>query len=815
MAHTGWRLAALALAWLSGVALQLQQSDLGRPRVVVAAVAVTALVACLCAWRWPRRAVWLGFLAAALLGFGATEWRASHRLAESLPYELEGVDVQITGTVATLPQRSETGLRFRFLAERALRDGQAVAVPSQLALGWYAGWHADAVLSAPQMELRAGQRWAFTVRLRQPHGNLNPGGFDYELLLFEQGVRATGYVRDAATAKLLSEAAAHPVERLRQRVRSAIEAYVPDRRSAGVLTALVVGDQSAIERSDWDLYRNTGIAHLVSISGLHITMLAWLASAGVAVLWRRSTRLMLWCPAPRAAQWLGCGVAVAYAVFSGWGVPSQRTVWMLLTVALLTTLGVRWPWVLVLLWAAVVVTVLDPWALLQAGFWLSFVAVGLLMASQFATSSGTEFSEARVRGLGSRLWVLGGSALRSQVVATFGLTPLTLVFFQQVSVVGFAANLVAIPLVTLVITPLALLGVVLAPLWGLCAWGVGQLNSVLEWLASVPWAVVSVPAAPWWAQLAGWSGAVLLVLPLPWRLKVLALPLMLGLIWPPRELPAWGQFDVLALDVGQGTSVLVRTREHMLIFDTGPQYSPESNAGDRVLLPVLRARGEPRIDRLVLSHRDLDHVGGATALLKALPVADVLSSLEFAHPVLALAPQSTRCVQGQSWVWDGVVFEVLHPRQADYAESVKSNAMSCVVRVSEPAPRDASSSPRSLLLTGDIERAQEAALVAQYGQALRSTVLMAPHHGSRTSSTAAFLDAVQPEVAVFQAGYRNRFGHPAADVLARYRERGVRIVASPACGAWQWPAQGLAEGACQRGVARRYWHAASTEASSD
>ncbi|HEY8710848.1 MAG TPA: ComEC/Rec2 family competence protein, partial [Burkholderiaceae bacterium] len=254
---------------------------------------------------------------------------------------------------------------------------------------------------------------------------------------------------------------------------------------------------------------------------------------------------------------------------------------------------------------------------------------------------------------------------------------------------------------------------------------------------------------------------------------------------------------------GQGTAVLVRTRSHLLLFDAGPQYSRESDAGQRVLLPLLRARGEARIDTLVLSHRDLDHVGGAGAVLKALPVEDVLSSLELDHPLLAAAQHTTRCSAGQSWVWDGVRFDVLRPAEADYQRSLKSNAMSCVLRIDGGG--------RSALLTGDIEREQEAALLAGSAGALRSDVLIVPHHGSRTSSSAAFLDAVQPRAAVFQAGYRNRFHHPAPDVLERYRARGIGIIATPACGAWRWDTRAAPAGMCEREASRRYWHHAPVD----
>ncbi|HKX43438.1 MAG TPA: ComEC/Rec2 family competence protein, partial [Burkholderiaceae bacterium] len=278
----GWRLAGLALAWLLGVALHLQQRSLW-PLAVCIGVGVVGALGLGAALAW-RRAIAFGLIGALALGFGVSGGRAALRWADALPAALEGRDLLVTGVVATLPQRSAAGLRFRFEVERAQRidDSAEVTIPEMLSLGWYSGFHEDAALTQPQTELRAGQRWRFTLRLRQPHGNLNPHGFDYELYLFEQGVRATGSVRDAPAPQLLHRAAGYPVERLRQRVRDAIEASVPDRRAAGLLAALAVGDQGAIERDDWALYRNTGIAHLVSISGLHITMFAWLAGAAIA-----------------------------------------------------------------------------------------------------------------------------------------------------------------------------------------------------------------------------------------------------------------------------------------------------------------------------------------------------------------------------------------------------------------------------------------------------------------------------------------------------------------------------------------------------
>lgn len=791
---------AALLAVPAGVALQLQQRELLEPRIALAAL-LGGAVLCLAGWRW-RRAFVLALIGLVLLGFAGTDWRAAQRLAAPLDAELEGRDVRITGIVASLPQHGPNGIRFRFEIERATMAGEPVVLPRLVSLGWYSGFHEDATLLQPQRELRAGQRWTFNARLRRPHGTLNPHGFDLELMLFEQGVRATGYVRDAP-AQAVETTSAFPVERLRQRVRDAIDARVADRRAAGVLAALSVGDQGAIEREDWDLFRVTGLAHLMAISGVHITMFGWLAAAGVGVLWRRSRRAMHAVPAPQAARWGGLAAATAYAVVAGWGVPAQRTVWMLATVVLLRSLGLRWPWPLVLALAALVVTLADPWALLQPGFWLSFAAVGLLMASEPVRDEAA--AQAALRGSRrQRLQSMVAGGLRTQVVATLGLAPLTLIFFQQVSGVGFVANLAAIPLVTLLITPLALAGCLVPPLWTLAAAVLQPFTAALQWLAGWPWAVWFVPAAPLWAQAAALLGGALAVLPLPWRWRALALPLVTPLLATPPERPPLGHYELLAADVGQGTAVLVRTRHHLLLYDAGPQYARDSDAGQRVLLPLLRARGEQRIDHLVLSHRDTDHVGGARALIGALPVALTSSSLEAQHPLLALAPDPRPCASGQTWVWDGVRFEFLHPPPGEADAAARPNTRSCVLRV-------AANGAPTTLLTGDIEREQELRLAGRFGEALRAGVLLVPHHGSRTSSTPLFLAAVQPQLAVVQSGYRNRFGHPADEVLARYREIGATVHASPDCGAWHWRSDEAGPGRCQRAVARRYWHSSSQE----
>jgi competence protein ComEC len=791
---------AAAMGWGAGVAWQLQQAELcGRPLALglLAGALAGALAGGVWAFRVRHAAavLLLAVAAGAAGGFGSTTLRAAARLAEALPAALEGQDLTATGIVAEMPRLGATGTRFVFELESATLGDRPVALPPRLSLGWYRPTDDDPTLGGPPADLRAGQRWRLPLRLRAPHGTFNPQGFDLELWLFEQGLGASGTVRarPEAPAARLGETGTHPVERLRQAVRDAIVLRVPDADAAGVLAALAIGDQAAIARPGWDLFRITGVAHLMSISGLHVTMFAWLAGALVARLWRLHPRLPLWLPVPLAARWGGLAAATGYALLAGWGVPAQRTVWMIGIVALLRTAGLRWPLHLVLLAAGLAVVLADPWAMLQPGFWLSFVAVALLVASEPVQAP---VAAAEPAGWRARTVQALRGGLRTQAVATVGLAPLSLVFFQQLSLVGFAANLVAIPLVSLLITPLALLGVLLPPLWLLDAWLVRGLTAYLQILAGLPLAVWSAAAAPGWAIACGLLAGLLAVLPLPWRLRWLALPLLLPLLLPPLARPPPGRFELVAADIGQGTAVLVRTAQHLLLFDTGPQTSAESDAGAAVLVPLLRARGERHIDLLMLSHRDSDHVGGAASVLAALPVTAMSSSLADDHPLRQRPLPHRRCDAGQGWEWDGVRFDVLHPLPADHLQASKPNAVSCVLRVQ--------AGNGVALLTGDIEAPQEAALLQRAAPQLAASVLVVPHHGSRTSSTAAFIDAVQPRWAVVQAAYRSRYGHPAPDVVARYEARGIEVVRSDRCGAWTLQADGMVR--CERDSARRYWH---------
>lgn len=809
-------LLALLVGWVAGTALQIQQTALWSQGAYLACLAgalTGGLGALGTSWRQRQLAVLLLVLVSAAAAFGTIGLRANSMQSETLNPTLEGVDLVLTGTIDSMPQKNKAGQRFRFEVDSARWRGEPVQVPGMLQLAWYGSVSTEAETDKPQSfatELWAGERWQFTVRLKAPHGSLNPHGFDYELWLWEQGVRATGYVRAGRKDILprrLQASSGHWIERARQSVRGRIlqrvgtpgdaAQAVDSRRFAGIIAALVTGDQNVIERADWDVFRATGVAHLMSISGLHITMFAWLASALIGRVWQRTAlwgwRWCVWLPAPTAALIGGVALAALYALFSGWGVPAQRTILMLSTFGCLRLLGVGWPWWMTWLLACAAVLAFDPWALLQAGFWLSFVAVGVLFAANPVGDpvAGPQAAAEKARSFLVKL-------LREQGVVTLALTPLSLMIFGQASVVGLPANLLAIPWVTLVVTPLAMAGVVWPPLWSAAAWSLQPMAWLLEWFASWTFASVSMVAVPVWVGAAAIAGGVLMVMRWPWAWRMCGVPLLLPLLLWQVPRPAHGAFEVLAADVGQGNALLVRTAGHTLVYDTGPKFSLESDAGDRVLVPLLRALGE-RVDILLLSHRDADHIGGARSVMAMHPGAALLSSVEDDHP-LQSARVSMRCQAGQRWEWDGVQFEILHPLAESYHASERSNNMSCVLRIRASDPQGAVA-----LLAGDIEAKAEAALVARE-EDLRADLLLVPHHGSKTSSSASFLDAVQPRLGLVQSGYRNRFGHPAPPVLARYVERGIRVVDSPTCGAMHWTSLHPEAIRCERETAARYWH---------
>ncbi|HEX2567238.1 MAG TPA: DNA internalization-related competence protein ComEC/Rec2 [Burkholderiales bacterium] len=740
-----------ALAFAAGVAALQQQAALPAP---LFALALPALA--LAAFRWPRTVVLLAFA----LGFAWAALLAAQRLADRLSPELEGRDIDVAGVVASLPALGERSVRFEFDVESADAEGH---VPGKLLLSWYrsaaAAEEDDAAILSEAVH--PGERWLFTVRLRRPHGNVNPEGFDYEAWLLERGIGATGYVRQRGERRLLGErnSLSDRIEQAREAVRGRFLEHLGPTPAAGILIALAIGDQRSIPQDEWRLFNLTGVTHLMSISGLHVTLVSALLAWLVAAAWRRIPPAALALPARKAAALAAIAGALGYTLLAGFGVPAQRTCYMVSIVALALWSGrISSPWrVLALALAAVLA--IDPWAPLAPGLWLSFGAVLLI----FYVATGWSAAEPA-----PLQWI------RVQWAITAGLAPAVLLLFGQVSVAGPLANALAIPVVSAVITPLALLAAVIPADWmlDLASWLTQWLLQFLEWCSALPGALWQqhVPAS--WTVALAFAGVAWLLAPrgVPWRGGGLALIAPAFLVMPPapREGEAW----ITTLDVGQGLAIVVRTANRALLYDAGPAFGPEADSGSRVIVPLLRAKGITRLDAMVLSHEDGDHIGGALSVLEALPADELRSSLPRGHPLNALAP-AWPCARGTAWQWDGVRFEILHPGAE--LPSARRNDGSCVLRISNARG--------AALLTGDIERAAEWDLVQHVASRLPSDVLVVPHHGSRTSSSPAFIAAVAPRWAIVAAGYRNRFRHPNAEVLERYRAAGSAIARTDLDGA--------------------------------
>jgi competence protein ComEC len=712
-----------------------------------------------------------GFLWAAVI--------AHVRMADELPREWEARDIELTGVIATMPQATERSVRFEFDVEDVLTP--AALVPRCIVLSWWARENA-------LPDVHAGERWRLTVRLKRPHGTVNPHGFDYEAWLLERGIRATGYVRPRSGPERLSALVHRPsywVEAARERLRSRLLNALADRPYAGIIAALAIGDQRAIPPDQWQTFTRTGVNHLMSISGLHVTMVSGLAYALVLALWRRSAGLTLRLPALKAAALAGAVAAFVYTLLAGFAVPAQRTLYMVCVVCMALWAGTASSASAVLAAALLAVLLFDPWAVNAPGFWFSFVAV----AAIFFVS---------VNRLRRPNWL--GGWLLTQTAVTVALLPLLLALLQQVSLISPIANAFAIPVVSLVVAPLALLGMMLPfdAVLHLAHAVMAVCMYVLEWISAVPEAVWEQHAPVAWTVAAAVAGTLWWMAPrgIPgrWLGAVACLPLFL--VVPPTLRS--GELRAAVLDVGHGLAVLVRTANNALLFDTGPPFGPAADSGNRIIVPYVRAVGVKRLDGMIVSHDDADHTGGALSVLQAVPVAWLATSLPDMDPLPFVAEEAFRCGRGQSWIWDDVLFEVLYPDAASYSASLKDNDRSCVLKITAAGG--------SLLITADIERRAEEALLST-ASPIAADVLIAPHQGSRTSSTRAFVQGVGASTVIFPVGYRNRFGHPHAEVVERYRRSGAALYRTDRDGAVlieMTPDAGIALQR-YRSVYRRYW----------
>lgn len=698
----------------------------------------------------PFRTYPLAFL---LFGLSWACLSAQLALDNRLDPALDGQTRWVEGRITGLPQRTGEGVRFELTDSRSRK----ARLPKRIRVSWRGG-----------PEVRSGERWRLAVSLKRPSGLLNFHGFDQEAWLLAQRIGATASVKDG-------ERLAPARNAWRDSVRQRLMAVDAQGREAG-LAALVLGDGSGLAAEDWQVLQATGTVHLLVISGQHIGLLAGLVYGLIAGL----ARYGCW---PRAWPWLpwACGLAfgaaLGYGLLAGFGVPVQRACVMVGLVLVwrlrFRHLGVWWP----LLLALNGVLILEPLASLQPGFWLSFAAVAVLILA-FAGRLGP--------------WSVWQAWTRPQWLIAVGLFPVLLVLGLPISLSAPLANLVAVPWISLVVLPLALLGTALLPLpwlgesllW-LAGGALAGLFEGLAWLAGLlpAWIPAEVPLGYWWLSL---LGTVLLLLPNGVPLRLLGLPMLLLAVFPPQERVPHGQVDVVQLDVGQGQSLILRTRHHTLLYDAGPRTGT-FDLGARVVLPSLRKFGVDRLDMMLLSHADADHAGGAAAIAGGMPIQRVVGGeVEGLPTFLGTQP----CVSGEQWQWDGVSFELWQWPGAD-----NSNAKSCVLQVQANGER--------LLLTGDIDRAAEQAFLAS-PLAVPTDWLQAPHHGSRSSSSKAFLQRLAPGSVLISRGRGNAFGHPHPQVLQRYQALGSQVYDSAEQGAVRLQLGAFAAPVVARSQ-RRFW----------
>lgn len=722
-------------------------------------------------WRnrsWPRWSSMgcgasLGVLYAVLSGQQVTQSLLPVAL-EQQPLWLSG---RIVGLIESRPAYGRQAQRFslRVDACRQSDNSPCAVVLHTVQLTFYESASSNPSIPIP---IASGERWQLPVKLKRPHGLANPGGFDFESWLVQQRFSATGTVTTQRGSQRLAPASVFSVDRWRAAVRDDLQQRLQPFTQSPLLLALLVGDGSAITRADWSLFRSTGTIHLFVVSGSHIAftggLIWWLGR-----LWRRSPfstssrREHVLCALPALL------VALGYALLAGMGLPIQRALIMFAVVLIATTLRRDLRFFDALLLALVLVLLRDPLAARDAGCWFSFAAVSALALAFAGASQRGEQAKDR--------W----GWLRAQWLIFVVCLPVLMLISGQLTLLSLPANLIAVPLTTVITLPLAFTALLLnalSPVLGTSpeqwCWYAADLSlrgllSVLGWLRDIGGGLVLPLASSPHASLYALSAVLLLLLPRGVPGRALALVLLLPVLWPRHpEVPSQS-VRVTVIDVGQGLSVLVETRSHRLLYDTGPAFGTGSSAAELAVLPLLRQRGVRELNMLMVSHRDSDHAGGVGSILQALQVDDMLVGDRL--PVTELTPVQRSCAAGQQWRWDEVQFTVLNPLPAAVDSG---NNHSCVLLIEV--------GQSSVLLAGDIEKPIEQRLLDD-GRLRPTTVLVAPHHGSRSSSSTAFVQKLQPRYVVFSTGYHNRFGHPHPLVAARYRAVGAQLLNTTATGA--------------------------------
>ena len=704
-----------------------------------------------------------------VIGFSWAHFQAYSLLKHKIPEAYIGKDITVTGYVASLPIQYDRKLRFEFDIEH-VSDPDLELAPTRVRLSWYqqrsrGSNEQSSIEQSPASKISVGDKWQFTIRLKPPRNFANPGGFNYSGWLLQKKILSTGYIRSRSEIKLIeSSSFSYPVQRIRQVIRNKFLAADIDTHVEPFLRALVIGDRSDMKTDDWAVLKNTGTVHLMAISGLHIGLIAGLVFFITRIGWSAIPYFALRFAAPRAAAISAWLAAFLYSALAGFSLPTQRALIMLsiILLSLVFKKSIRPGTVLGV--AALLVLVMDSFAVLSVSFWLSFGAVALIYYFIHIQASG-QYKLKR--------WLI------LQVVISLGLLPLTIQFFQQAPVISPIANLVAVPVVGFVIVPLTFIATTVllidqdisVVIFNFISVLFSHLWKILEWLSTLPISSITFSTPGIFALILACTGFLLLLLPSAFRIRLLALILLLPLFFPYHEIPPEGEVKLTVLDVGQGLATVVQTRQHVLVFDTGPKFSKYFDTGRAVVLPFLNEQGVRKIDTLVISHGDNDHIGGLNSVVSAMQVNTVLTS------VPDLLPQSVtaRCERGQAWSWDNVQFEVLHPAASDYLSGLSENNLSCVIKIM--------ARNQTFLLTGDIEEEAEALLVDRYGGKLASHFLVAPHHGSKTSSSIRFITAVQPQTILIPVGWRNRYRLPHQSVLATYARQGSEVLTTAEQGA--------------------------------